>query len=117
MHSTRSAEVDRCIEACQSCHEICVESVHHCLDLGGKHAEADHIGLMLDCAAICLTDAEFMMRSSPLHHEVCAACAAVCEACARSCEALADERQMRLCADQCRRCAELCREMAKTHSH
>ena len=117
MHSTRSAEVDRCIEACQSCHEICVESVHHCLHLGGKHAEADHIGLMLDCAAICLTDAEFMMRSSPLHHEVCAACAAVCEACARSCEALADERQMRLCADQCRRCAELCREMAKTHSH
>ena len=117
MHSTRSAEVDRCIEACQSCHEICVESVHHCLHLGGKHAEADHIGLMLDCAAICLTDAEFMMRSSPLHHEVCAACAAVCEACARSCEALADERQMRLCADQCRRCAELCREMAKAHSH
>jgi hypothetical protein len=117
MHSTRSAEMDRCIEVCQSCHEICVESITHCLHLGGRHAAPEHIQMLMDCAEICMTGAQFMMRNSPMHHEICGACAAVCEACAKSCEPLAEEHQMELCADQCRRCAELCREMAKTHTH
>lgn len=117
MHTDRSAEMDRCIQACQSCHEICLESIAHCLSLGGKHAAPEHIRMLMDCASICITDAEFMMRRSPLHHEICGACATVCDACAKSCEALADESQMQLCADQCRRCAELCREMAKSHAH
>ena len=117
MHTARSAEMDRCIEVCQSCHETCVESITHCLHLGGKHIEPDHLRTLMDCADICITDAQFMMRNSPLHQEVCAACATVCEACAKSCEALAEERQMQLCADQCRRCAELCRQMASSHTH
>lgn len=117
MHTSRTAEMDRCIEACQSCHETCLESITHCLHLGGKHADPAHISMLMDCARICIADAEFMMMNSPLHGDVCAACAAVCDACADSCARLADERQMQLCADQCRRCAELCRAMATQHSH
>ncbi len=117
MHMERSAEMDRCIEACQSCHEICLEAVHHCLHQGGAHADPHHIGLLLDCADICLTDAQFMMRNSMHHQVICDACAEVCEACAESCGQLADEPHMQLCADQCRRCAELCRQMAATGAH
>ena len=73
-----SDPMQMCIDLCQECHDTCLQTIRHCLTMGGDHAAPDHIGLMLDCAAICLTDAEFMMRSSPLHHEVCAACAAAC---------------------------------------
>ncbi|MGE0448408.1 MAG: four-helix bundle copper-binding protein [Vicinamibacterales bacterium] len=117
MPGSRSADVDRCIDACQSCHEICTESIVHCLHLGGRHAEAEHLALLMDCADICLADAQFMMRDSPHHPALCAACAEVCDACAKSCSTLADERQMQLCADQCRRCADLCRDMAKAARH
>lgn len=114
---TRTAEMDRCIEACNACHEVCTETVSHCLEMGGKHAAADHIGLMLDCADICATDARFMMRGSAHHADVCAACAEVCDACAKSCDALGGDQHMQLCADQCRRCAELCRQMAGSRAH
>lgn len=117
MHTARSAEMDRCIEACISCHEVCTESVVHCLSLGGRHADVDHIRALMDCAAICLADAGFMMRQSPQHTDVCGVCATVCERCADSCAGLANEHQMQLCADECRRCAELCRAMATTHAH
>jgi hypothetical protein len=32
-----------CIDACQSCHAVCVETTAHCLTMGGRHAEAEHI--------------------------------------------------------------------------
>jgi hypothetical protein len=101
-----------CIEDCLSCHRICVETTAYCLQKGGKHAAADHIRILLDCAQICATSADFMLRGSDLHTHTCAACAAVCEACAASCAQMADDEMMKRCADTCRRCAESCREMA-----
>jgi hypothetical protein len=108
------ATMQSCIEECLSCHRICVETTAHCLEKGGKHAAADHIRTMLDCAQICATSADFMLRGSDLHTETCAACAAVCEACAESCEQIADDDIMKRCADACRRCAASCREMSGT---
>lgn len=109
----RSAEMERAVEACQSCHEICTESIPHCLRLGGRHADPHHVTHLLDCADICLATARCLMRSSTLFRQFCTACAEVCDACAKSCEALAEEHHMRLCGDQCRRTAELCQELAK----
>ena len=37
-------EIQQCIENCQECHRICVETAQHCLTLGGPHAEAKHRG-------------------------------------------------------------------------
>jgi hypothetical protein len=31
-----SQEMVRCIEECQACHNFCLESVQHCLKMGGK---------------------------------------------------------------------------------
>jgi len=112
MSAQRSPEMEACIEACRECARICTETARHCLEMGGEHADARHIALLLDCAQICQTSADFMLRGSDLSPRVCAACAAVCAACAESCERFSDDAAMRACAEACRRCAESCRAMA-----
>jgi hypothetical protein len=108
-----STEMRHCIEECTRCHAICLETVGHCLELGGKHADPAHIRLLLDCAEICQTSADFMLRGSDLHQRTCAVCAEVCQACAEDCERLAGgDKMMKDCAEQCRRCAESCESMA-----
>lgn len=108
-----STEMRACIRECEQCHSECLETVQHCLRKGGRHAEAEHVRLLLDCAEICQTSANFMTRGSDLHVETCRACAAVCEACAESCERMADDPQMKRCAEACRSCAKSCQQMAK----
>lgn len=106
----QGGEMDRCITACASCHEVCERMIYqHCLKLGGQHAEAEHLTLMADCAQICRTSADFMVRGSPRHVLTCRVCAEVCEACADDCERVG---QMEECVSACRECAEICREMA-----
>lgn len=107
-----SQEMKQCIQNCLDCHSICLETVTHCLQKGGKHAEAGHIRLLLDCAEICQTSANFMLRGSDLHGRICAACAEICERCAKDCEKFGDDKQMKACAEACRRCSESCRRMA-----
>jgi hypothetical protein len=81
--------------------------------MGGAHADRHHIHVILDCAQICATSADFMLRASELHHRVCGVCAEACDRCAEECERLAngDETLLR-CAETCRRCADCCRRMA-----
>lgn len=106
-----SSEMKDCIENCQTCHDVCLEAVEHCLQKGGKHASAEHIRLLLDCAEICQTSSNYMLRGSDLHSETCRTCAIICERCAKSCEEMADDKMMRECAEICRTCAESCHEM------
>ncbi len=108
-----SAEMAQCIQNCLDCHRICVETTVHCLQMGGRHAELEHQRTLHDCAQICATSADFMLRMSPFHTRTCGVCAEVCEACAASCEQLAGgDQQMTACAEMCRRCAGSCRRMA-----
>jgi hypothetical protein len=111
-----STDMQHCIDICQECHNVCLETVMHCLHMGGEHAEPNHIRLLLDCAEICQTSANFMLRGSDLHGLTCAACAEVCNRCAEDCERF-DDAQMKRCAETCRRCAESCREMAAQMGH
>lgn len=107
-----SPAVKECIDACSDCHEVCVATVDHCLKMGGRHAEAGHVRLLLDCAEICETSANFMLRGSDAQMEVCSLCADIGEACAKSCDALGGP-EMEKCAEACRRCAESCRRMSR----
>ena len=111
-HRSMKAGMQECIDRCQSSEQICLESVQHCLKQGGKHAEADHIGMLFACAEICSTSARFMLLGSEHHTSTCGVCAEVCEACAVECDGFSDDEMMQQCADACRRCAESCREMA-----
>jgi hypothetical protein len=105
-------DMQRCISDCLDCYRVCTETVTYCLKKGGRHAEASHIALLNDCADICATSAEFMMRQSDLHARACQLCAEACTRCAQDCERFGDDAQMRRCAEICRRCAESCRQMS-----
>jgi hypothetical protein len=105
-------EREACIERCQECHEVCLATIPHCLEMGGEHARPAHIRLMLDCVEICQTCADFLLRGSELHRLTCGACAEVCRRCADDCDRLGDDETMKACADVCRRCAESCARMA-----
>ena len=111
-----SADMEACVQTCNECHHVCLETVVHCLEKGGAHAESAHIRLLLDCAAICQTSADFMLRGSEHHGAVCGVCAQICESCAIDCERFGDDAEMARCATQCRACAESCQRMA-TMSH
>lgn len=106
-----SQDMRQCIEECFDCSSICIETISHCLQKGGKHAAPEHISVLQDCADICLTSARSMLRGSELHPSICAVCAEVCEKCAKSCESIGADDFMKRCADVCRRCAESCRQM------
>jgi hypothetical protein len=112
-NNTITEDMRRCAKMCHECKDACLELVPHCLGMGGAHAEAGHITLLLDCAQICNTAEEFMHRGSPMHARTCGVCAEVCTRCAEDCEQLADgDRQMQKCAELCRQCAESCEQMA-----
>lgn len=103
-------DLAKCIQACSECHDMCEHMIYqHCLQMGGKHVEAEHLKLMADCAQICRTSADFMLRGSPRHMVTCRACAEICEACADDCERIGE---MDDCVQVCRNCAAACREMA-----
>ena len=91
------------------CHQICTETVQYCREQGGKHAEATHIRLLLDCAELCQTGEDLLGRGSEQFSTYSAALADVCERCAQDCKRFGDDNQMRACAEVCQRCADACR--------
>jgi hypothetical protein len=103
-------QMEECIKTCLDCHHICYETaMNHCLEIGGKHTEPAHFRLMINCAEICQTSANFMLSGSDLHRLTCGVCAEVCRRCAENCEQVGD---MDECVKACRRCAEVCQKMA-----
>ncbi len=114
MHTMMDQQMQDCIAECQRCHNTCTETITHCLEMGGDHVEPSHIGLLMDCAEICQTSANFMLRMSDFHGETCGVCAAVCERCADDCESFGEDEMMQKCAATCRSCARMCHEMAET---
>jgi hypothetical protein len=107
--------VRRCIDECVRCHEVCLSTVPYSLDQGGAHAGRAHITLLLDCANMCQTSADFMLRGSEEHARTCAVCAAICRRCADDCDRFTGDDVMHACAETCRRCAESCEQMAHAH--
>ena len=109
-----SQDLQNCIDECLQCYQTCVrEAMNHCLEKGGKHVEPTHFRLMMNCAEICRTAANFMLSGSDFHPRICAACAELCDACAQSCEQVGE---MEDCMQACRRCAQSCRQMARSGS-
>ncbi len=113
MHAISSRrEMQQCIDECLHCYRTCKEmAMSHCLQAGGRHVEPEHFRLMMNCSEICRTAADFMLSTSPLHAQVCAACAAVCDACAENCEQIGE---MDDCVQACRACALSCHQMSES---
>lgn len=100
-----------CIELCTASHVMCLETANHVASTVRSAASAQLIALLNDCAEICQSTANSMIRSSALHPILCRACAEACERCARECERQSGDQQLAVCAAACRRCASSCREM------
>jgi hypothetical protein len=66
----------------------------------------------MDCAVLCRTSADLLLRGSGLHRDVCAVTADACDFCAESSGRLAGDELMRRCAEACRRCGAACRQVA-----
>ena len=106
-------EMARCIRLCHDCHTLCIHMIGHCLKLGGHYATPEHIRLLMDCAQMCETTADFMARESSLHDRLCGLCAELCRLCAESCQQTAtDDQLMKQCVELCQRCAESCEGMS-----
>lgn len=103
-------DMQACIAACTRCYQICLHmGMNHCLETGGEHVEPTHFRLLMSCAEICQTSANFMLSGAAHSSAVCAICAEICEACAIDCEKIGD---MDPCVEACRDCAETCKQMA-----
>ena len=117
MKTSHGEEADNaiatCIDACNECSRVCLQHIEHCLTLGGAHAEAGHISMLLACATVCRTAAELMSLNSGWHPTLCDVCAQVCDECSDECEELGD---MEDCVSACQDCAEACREMVDEHA-
>jgi len=114
MPRDRNDQMQQCIDNCTNCHNICVETLNQNIEMGDKYGEIEHIRTLQDCARMCATSADFMLRDSDLHPKTCGVCAEACERCADSCERINQgDELMAECVEMCRKCAESCREMAK----
>jgi hypothetical protein len=102
-----------CIQNCLDCHSLCLETIIYCLKQGGKHTALEHIRLLMDCAEICQTSANYMLRGSSFHDYTCDVCAEICQQCGEQCSQFSGDEQMRACAEMCYRCAASCQEMAQ----
>jgi hypothetical protein len=102
-----------CIESCWRSHIMCLETFHYCIEKGAAHVKPLHMALLADCAEMCETTANSLLRRSPKHAAVCIACAEICDACAQECESIKIDDRLLLCAQTCRDCAMHCRAMSK----
>lgn len=109
----RSDVVERCIQACRDCNETCLETMTHCLNKGGEHAETSHMKVLRDCGDSCCSTVEHMLRSSQFSSEYCDLCARICDECATSCDQFKDDQRMSSCSESCRGCGDVCREMTR----
>lgn len=108
-----NVEMHKCIQLCRDCHAMCIQTIAHCLKLGGHHAAPDHIRLFEDCAQMCATAADYMVRESPFHSQVCRLCSDLCKQCAKDCEQVAgDDQMVKQCIDMCQTCAGSCERMS-----
>jgi hypothetical protein len=107
--------MENCLVDCMNTHQITLETITYCLEKGGEYANAEHIKLLMDCAEICQTSANFMLRGSTLHKATCQACAEISRSCAASCDRFGEnDEQLKSCAAACYKCAESCEAMAKS---
>jgi hypothetical protein len=116
-HDQTHDDMQECIEECLNCHAVCTLTLQHCIASGGGElTEVNLVGLLLDCAEMCQTSANFMLRGSPYHVITCGACAELCRACEEACRTVQGDEQLTHCADVCGSCAEVCDRMAQMGS-
>ncbi len=112
-HRQKNLMMQECARRCLNTYASCTLTAAHCLDMTAEHGGREHQTAMLDCARLCATAADLMLRGSPIHDAVCGVCAMACRICEKVCRSLgAGDAMVAECADVCARSAESCEDMA-----
>jgi len=109
-------DMQQCIQNCLDCHAICLATSTYCLEQRGVPVGDSQTRALIDCADICSTAADFMVRGSEQHPLVCNLCAAIASRCAAECRRSATDPHLNSAQQACELCADSCRAMA-THQH
>jgi hypothetical protein len=104
--------MEDCVALCIESHRSCLTSARHVIEQRQRRAPAQLVALLQDCAELCQTTANSMLRGAPTHTLLCGACANLCAACAQACEAFKGDAVLTRCAATCRDCGAACRHMA-----
>lgn len=93
-----------CKTECSTCKKVCEKTLKHCTELGGEHAQAEHIKILNDCITAC-SDAEMAMGKKDTDEKFkCNMCMEACKKCADYCDTMKDDKVMRDCAKECKMC-------------
>jgi hypothetical protein len=106
-----SDEMEECVGDCLTTHRVCLDTLTYLLESSGR-GDGRLLKRLMDCAEMCETAAQFLVRGSEIHPRVCGVCAEVCAVCAEACEEFPDDQQLRACAQACHQAAASCRSMA-----
>ena len=66
------------LEASNTCRDLCLVTLAHCLEKGGPLADARHVETLIDCSTICATMGTFLARGSERHAALCTLTAQIC---------------------------------------
>lgn len=104
-----------CIDACLNAERNCIETMTHCLALGGMYGSRDRIRMLLDCANLTGLNAQFMMRGSDFYQMTCDLTAKVSSLCSVIFEDI-DDPIISKCVKACQLCTATCQYMATQNS-
>lgn len=99
--------IQECVTSCLSCYAACVSATKDYRS--DKEDDATLFSVLSDCALVCQTTANFLLRGSDAMGWMCAVNARICDRCAREC----GRQQLFECATACRECAALCHKLAR----
>jgi hypothetical protein len=108
MPRNHPALLQSCILDCLECYTLCRQAAAEHTAARGAPLDIEDRRMLDDCAEATRMAADFLLRGSPHHGEVCALCTVVCKDCAETCEALG----LQACAEACRACARSCASIA-----
>lgn len=104
--------VERTIESCRNCREICEETIYHAIRSGGETTQMDVVGVLMDCAGSCNLSEKMMLRGSPYLRQIAPAVVKICRACATMCDTIPRDEYFSTCANSARRCADNLEQLA-----
>jgi len=111
-------ELAHCIGSCVICATTCTACADACLAEEMEHDLTECIRTNLDCADVCRTTGQALVRQTQpdftlLYHQA-DACRFACNACAKICEQHADMHEhCRICAEACRQCEAACDKLLR----
>ena len=104
--------VEKMIESCRDCHDICEETIFYAINKGGDLAQMDVLGVLMDCAGSTALSGKMILRGSPYFRRMAPSVIEICESCAAMCDTVPGDNYFRTCANSARRCADNLKQLS-----